>query len=293
MTVRGVAAAFACAASVAATFCTADTLNDVVLEYETLAHQMDASDGPDWPDVSAAAAAQRARSYAVLGERLAKLPEAGLSGEDRLTRELLDWRLDILAAGAQFDEDRIAFDNGDGFFNTANYAAQTTVIANEADAKAWIARLHALPVYYNAQIANMRRGIATNFTQPRPTAESVLRILKIAADQPVDASPLLNPLAAMPATISAERRLALQAEARAAIAAKVKRYIAWPAQALAYKVGEIKLVELRARAERTLGAGFDIREFHDLLLTSGPMPLSIVERRVDAWIDAQGAALTH
>lgn len=574
MTVRGVAAAFACAASVAATLCTADTLNDVVLEYETLAHQMDASDGPDWPDVSAAAAAQRARSYAVLGERLAKLPEAGLSGEDRLTRELLDWRLDILAAGAKFDEDRIAFDNGDGFFNTANYAAQTTVIANEADAKAWIARLHALPAYYNAQIANMRRGIATNFTQPRPTAESVLRILKIAADQPVDASPLLNPLAAMLATISAERRLALQAEARAAIAAKVKpaqkelvtffeqeyvpharsslaassladgrayyaftvhrstttgmtpdqvfelgeseikriraemdavlratgfegdfaaflaylrsdpqfyapnletylekasaigkqldyllprwfktlprltwgirvkppemeassggynlgdpgkgiagavvvssrsfrdplfgltawmlhegvpghhlqialgqerfdlpafrrrdditafvegwalyaerlgvqmgiyrtpyerfgqlsfemwracrlvmdvgihwkgwsaeqasscltqntalpqnvvagetqRYIAWPAQALAYKVGEIKLLELRARAERTLGAGFDIREFHDLLLTSGPMPLSIVERRVDAWIDAQGAALTH
>lgn len=97
---------------------------------------------------------------------------------------------------ARFDAARIPFDNGDGFFNTANYAAETTVIRTDADAVAWIARLRALPMYFDQQIDNLKRGIASGFVQPQSTASSVLAILKLAADQPAAASPLLAPLTA-------------------------------------------------------------------------------------------------
>lgn len=68
---------------------------------------------------------------------------------------------------------------------------------------------------------------------------------------------------------------------------EVRRYITLPGQATGYKIGMLKIMELRARAEKTLGAKFDIKGFHDLLIASGSQPLSILERRVDEWIAAR------
>ncbi|PSJ37037.1 DUF885 domain-containing protein [Allosphingosinicella deserti] len=68
---------------------------------------------------------------------------------------------------------------------------------------------------------------------------------------------------------------------------EVRRYITLPGQATGYKIGMLKIMELRAKAERTLGARFDIKGFHDLLIGSGSLPLSILERQVDAWIAAR------
>jgi uncharacterized protein (DUF885 family) len=71
------------------------------------------------------------------------------------------------------------------------------------------------------------------------------------------------------------------------VQAEVDRYIAWPAQALGYKMGQLKFLELRAKAQQALGPKFDIRGFHDTILDSGALPLDVVEQRVNAWIASQ------
>jgi len=68
---------------------------------------------------------------------------------------------------------------------------------------------------------------------------------------------------------------------------EVDRYIAWPAQALSYKMGQMKILELRARAQKDLGAKFDLRAFHDAVLDQGPLPLDMLEAKINAWIAAQ------
>ena len=74
------------------------------------------------------------------------------------------------------------------------------------------------------------------------------------------------------------------AKSEADIINEIDRYIGWPGQALAYKIGQLKISELRSRAELTLGDRFDIRDFHDHLLGAGALPLDILEQRMEAWI---------
>ena len=71
------------------------------------------------------------------------------------------------------------------------------------------------------------------------------------------------------------------------IEAEVNRYISWPGQALAYKLGELKIRELRAKAERELGDRFDLRRFHDAVLGKGAVPLDALEAQIDSWISAE------
>ena len=69
---------------------------------------------------------------------------------------------------------------------------------------------------------------------------------------------------------------------------EVDRYIAWPGQALSYYLGEMKMEEVRAKAEKALGDKFDIRNFHDTVLQLGSVPLSVLEQRIDRFIEEGG-----
>ena len=174
-----------------------------------------------WPDDSAAAVASRAARTLAFKARLDGIPAGALQGEEALNRTLLNATLELDIAGARFDEGRIPFTSDEGFFVTPAYTADSTRLHNEAEAQAWLARIAALPAYYAAETANMRRGIATGFVSPAITAQSCARAMQAAADLPAAESPLLEPFAHLPPAMAA-RHDSLQAAALALITARVK-----------------------------------------------------------------------
>lgn len=79
--------------------------------------------------------------------------------------------------------------------------------------------------------------------------------------------------------------LANEAESEASIIPEIERYMAIPGQALSYKIGQLKIMELRKKAEAKMGTKFDIKKFHEKVLESGVMPLALLEKKINAWID--------
>lgn len=78
-----------------------------------------------------------------------------------------------------------------------------------------------------------------------------------------------------------------EAESEASIVAEIERYMAIPGQALSYKIGQLKIIELRKKAESKMGAKFDIKKFHEKVLESGVLPLALLEKKINDWIDGK------
>ncbi|MGY8916594.1 MAG: DUF885 domain-containing protein, partial [Flavobacteriales bacterium] len=78
-----------------------------------------------------------------------------------------------------------------------------------------------------------------------------------------------------------------EAESEADITTEIERYIVAPGQALSYKIGQLKIRELRTRAETALGDAFSIKEFHNQILSSGSLPLVLLEEKIEKWIESE------
>jgi uncharacterized protein (DUF885 family) len=168
-----------------------------------------------WPENSPAAVAARRDALIEFQRRLQAVPAAGLADEDALNRGLLLDRTASALEGLGFDEERIPFISGDGFYTTADYAALNTRLLDEASAEAWIARLQALPAFYAREIGNMRRGLQTGFTQPRRTVERAIADVRAQSALEPAKSPLLAPFRTLPESMPARQRETLAARGRA------------------------------------------------------------------------------
>jgi uncharacterized protein (DUF885 family) len=177
------------------------------------------------PDPRPEAEQQQRKQLVAFGERLARIDARQLSGEAAVNHALLTRIVKESIEGTSFDFGRIPFQNDSGFHTLADYLGRTTIIASREDADAWLARLAALPTWYEQNVANLQRGIKTRYTQPRIVVDRVLEVARKQVEVKPEDSSLLLPFTRMPASIPA----AAQAEYRSKALALVRDKI-YPAQ---------------------------------------------------------------
>jgi uncharacterized protein (DUF885 family) len=175
-----------------------------------------------WPDDSTTALSTYGKALNGLMARLNAIAPASLCPDQALNQALIRDRLELEIDGLRFDEARLPFNTGDGFYTTPDYAAAGVVLRTEPEARAWIAKLRALPTFYATETDNMKRGIATGFMRPKLVATKALAVMEKHAAQPVAEHSLLNPLKNLPESIPAAARAQMVAEGTQVIADQVR-----------------------------------------------------------------------
>lgn len=175
-----------------------------------------------WPDDSTTALSTYGKALKGLMARLNAIPTKSLCADQALNQALIKDRLELELDGLRFDEARLPFNTGDGFYTVPDYAAAGVVLRTEPEARAWIAKLKALPAYYATETDNMKRGIATGFMRPKLVAGKALAVMEKHAAQAVADHSLLNPLKNLPDSIPAATRVQLVAEGTQVIATQVR-----------------------------------------------------------------------
>jgi uncharacterized protein (DUF885 family) len=173
------------------------------------------------PDVRPQTEAAQRKELEAFDKRLAAIDVKQLSTDSALNHALLSNLVKQSIEESGFDFSRIAFQNDDGFHTLADYLARTTTIASREDADAWLARLEALPDWYDQNLANLRRGIKTHFTQPRIVVDRVLEVARVQAATKAQDSPLMLPFTRMPATIPAQAQAEYRQKAQHLIESRI------------------------------------------------------------------------
>jgi len=188
------------------------SLAELIGEYEALIRKDDpVSAGQEGdrealrrlPDVRPETQQAFARQLQSISERLAAIDASALSDEAALNHQLLTSVVATHSEQLGYDLPRMPFVNDSGFHTLLDYLARTTTIGSRDDADAWLARLEAAPAFYEQNLANLRRGIKTKYTQPRIVAERVLEVARKQASVEPEQSSLLLPFQRMPSSIPA------------------------------------------------------------------------------------------
>ncbi|WP_083942877.1 DUF885 domain-containing protein [Sphingomonas soli] len=168
-----------------------------------------------WPVETPRAMATRRAELVRIDHALAGLPEGQLAGDDRMNRDylrqLIAWRIE----GIDFDERRFAFVAHEGFYNTPYSVARATVVKNEAEGRAWIARMRGIPGYFAEQRTNLERGMKTGWTNPGRVIDVAVAVLRKQIATPVADDPLVAPLRNYP-VLFAEAKTVVEREIRPA-----------------------------------------------------------------------------
>jgi len=200
------------------------------------------------PDASFEADNRRTEELKAFKARVDAIQADTLGKDDAFDRDYLAASLEDALALAPFDEARMPFSNDSGFYSLADYLGQATRIRTVEDAEAWLARLEALPAYYDQNIANARRGIETGWTQPKIVVDRVIEIAKRQAEATPDKDPLLAPFGNLPPTLDPAAIAPIKAEAEKVIAEEMM-----PRRAAFVKFLEEEYLP-KARAEMGIGS---------------------------------------
>ncbi len=175
-----------------------------------------------WPDNSPNARTRRAAINARYAERLSKIDLGDLNTTQRVNADLLDFVLNERLMRASFDEAALPFTNDSGFHTAPGFLARSTRATSKAEAEAWIARVNTLPDFFDQHIANLRAGLVEGITQPKIVVEAIVATLKTTLEDENFAAGFTKPFEALPKSLSADEKKALNDKLTTAVNDKVK-----------------------------------------------------------------------